>query len=141
MDLELISGRGDDHFRCAFASFYAHGKGDLTPYHAEGAAVHRPAVLEGGLGGKGCACLSGASVWRDTASVRRHSGSPVAWTDIIQARFRRFPLDRLRIFQLVFSRGMMRGIGSPNHGHQQAAVESQGSYPRSRKPPKGILWC
>ena len=35
-----------------FASFYAHGKGNLALYHAEGTAVHRPVVLEGGLGGK-----------------------------------------------------------------------------------------
>ena len=60
LGLDLISGRGDDHFRCAFCSFYAHGKGNLTPYHAEGTAVHRPAVLEGGLGGKGRARECGA---------------------------------------------------------------------------------
>ena len=60
LGLELISGRGDDHFRCAFCSFYAHGKGNLTLDHAEGTAVHRPVVLEGGLGGKGRARECGA---------------------------------------------------------------------------------
>ena len=63
-------------------------------------------------------------------------------------------LSRLRLFSysardmeqsmgrpVVFRGGhdwkVMRGIGSPNHGLQQAAVESQGSYPRSPEPPYG----